>query len=531
MEFWDAVWSQFGKREVVPELVRDNEKSFAPQNLNDTILTRASGGYVGTPFQYNNQSSITETGKIDAWRAMAQCPEIAWAVNEICNDAVILDYDTYPCELTMDDDSELPDALKEKLVKEFRAVMKILNFKRNGVELFRQWYIDGKVYYHGVLDPKNNKKGLIGIRWIDPRNIKRVVVLEDDKYETGYEFQNIKDDYYVYKNNHGYKTTYGYSQVYGTNPTAVEIRVNPECVAYANSGIFFENGDGTNFSLSNLDAALRPYNTLSALEQAMTIYRIARAPERRVFYVDVGNLQKDKADQYLANVMTRFKRKLIFNSATGTINTENNEMGVMDDFWLPRKEGGRGTEVTTLQSGSAWSDMNDLDWFMKKVLRGLNIPYGRFNTEGQLFSSGRSMEITREEVKFAKFISQLRAKYAQALIGLLKIQIVAKNIMAIEEFEQYQNEFNVKWKTDAYWDELLFNEMWETRLAALERFKATGAINTFQSHEWIARNVLQMTEEDIKEERKRIEAERKDPFFDVPEDDKDGTNNGNQWNQ
>lgn len=516
------VFSQFGKKDVVPETVRDRIESFAPPELPDTVLTRASGGYISTAINYN-QTGVNEVEKISNWRTLAQCPEVAWAVNEICNDAVILDYENFPCELTVDEESELSDKLRDTLTDEFKHVLKLLNFKRNGIELFKQWYIDGKVYYHGVLDADKPKLGLVAVRWIDPRNMKRVVEVDDVRDAKGFVIDKITRDYYVYQSSFGFKTNYNYSQQYNAIQSHVAIRVNPEAVAYSNSGIFFEKGDGTNFSLSYLDAALRPYNTLTSLEQAMTIYRIARAPERRVFYVDTGNLNKDKADQYLSNVMARFKRKLTFNSATGTVTSENGELGVMDDFWLPRKEGGRGTEVTTLQSGSAWSDMNDLEWFQKKTLRALNIPFGRYQSDN-LFSSGRSMEITREEVKFAKFITTLRAKYSQALIQLLKIHVIAKNIMSIEEFEQYSNELNVKWATDAYWDESLFNEMWQQRLQLSAQFEPL--VGKYVSNDWLQRNVLQMTEEEMKEERKKILAEQKDPIFKPKEDEEE---NGKGW--
>lgn len=513
---WHDIFSQFGKKEVIPELVRDKDESFARQDLPDALITNAAGGYQQTVINFD-PSIIDETQKINNWRMLAQCPEISWAVTEVCNDAIITDYETYSCQLTFDEESTLPDKIKDSLALEFRTVLKLLNFKRNGNELFKQWYVDGKVYYHGILDPNNPKAGLTGIRWIDPRSIKRVVEMTEIEDNQGFKFPTVAADYYIYTGTYGNKSSQSFMYSAG-QANNVAIKVNPECVAYANSGIFYEKGEGTNFSLSYLDAALKPYNILTSLEQAMTIYRIARAPEKRVFYVDVGNLQKDKADQYLQNVMNRFKRKLTFNSSTGTVSSENNEMGIMDDFWLPRKEGGRGTEVTTLTSGTSWSDMNDLEWFQKKVLRGLNIPYGRYQSDN-LFSSGRSMEITREEVKFAKFISSLRSKYGQSLIQLLKIQVVAKNILTIEEFEMVINELNVKWKTDAYWEELIFNEMWQTRLQLIEQFGSS--IGKHVSHAWIQRNVLQQTEEESKEMRKEIEAELKDKIFNPPEPDEE----------
>ena len=213
---------------------------------------------------------------------------------------------------------------------------------------------------------------------------------------------------------------------------------------------------------------------LSSLETAMTIYRIARAPERRVFYVDVGSLPNTKAEQHLAKVMTKFKRKLSFDPTSGEIRAENNEMSILDDYWLPRKDGGRGTEVTTLQQGQAWQDLNDLEWFQKKVLRALNVPFGRYQSENA-FSSGRSMEITREEVRFAKFVAYLRSNFSQGLIELLKIQVIAKGIMTQLEFEEFKNEIYVKWKTDAYWDELLFNEMWSSRVNLLSQVEKRSA--------------------------------------------------------
>jgi hypothetical protein len=499
-------------------------ESFVPPQLDDAIIAdRLFGGMLSTSTSLSfgaNGQGIDESTKITNWRSLAKCPEISWAVSEITSEAIIVDSDDMPCQIIFEEDSALPDATKTKIGDGFRHILKLLEFKTNGQQMFKQWLIDGKAYHHGVLDPENNRKGVIDIRWLDPRNTRLIVETEtiNDPKGSGAKLNKIVDSYYVYSNDFGYKTsTYGRSNAFTSAPTLKQtIKVSPNLIAYSNSGEFIEKGDGTNFAISILDAAVKPYNMLTALEQAMTIYRIARAPERRVIYVDTGNLNYDKADQYMSRVMQRFKKKLVFNSATGELSGESNDFGVLDDYWLPRKEGGRGTEISTLNSGTAWSDMNDLDWFQKKVMRALQIPFSRFSSE-PMFSSGRSMEITREEVKFAKFINSLRNRFSMSLIELLRIHLVATNTMSLAEFNQYRGDIFVKWKTDAYWDESLFNEMWQQRVQLANQM--APFIGKYISNAWVEENVFQFSEEEREKMKKEIMEEQKDPRYAPKEDE------------
>ena len=487
-------FTQFGSKKVEPEEMLKKEESFAPPNIDDALVI--AGGLMSSVLNFGSLNA-EDKNRIDTWRALAKCPEIAWAVQEVCNDAIVSDYKEYPCQLDIEADSKLSKQIREKLSDEFKEVLRLLNFKREGVNIFRQWYIDGKQHFHAVLDDKNLKKGIIAIRWLDPRNIKKVVEMEEYKNSSGHVLTRVKDVYYIYNQNASFNGNGYGSSSYRTSFSTADMtyKVHPEIIASSNSGLFSESGSGESFAISHLELTRKAYNMLSSLETAMTIYRIARAPERRVFYVDVGSLPNTKAEQHLAKVMTKFKRKLSFDPTSGEIRAENNEMSILDDYWLPRKDGGRGTEVTTLQQGQAWQDLNDLEWFQKKVLRALNVPFGRYQSENA-FSSGRSMEITREEVRFAKFVAYLRSNFSQGLIELLKIQVIAKGIMTQLEFEEFKNEIYVKWKTDAYWDELLFNEMWSSRvnlLSHVEKYISAG----YFSIDWAKRNVLQMTEEEI----------------------------------
>lgn len=497
-------FNQFGKK-ATKELEKNDskEESFAPPSLEDATVLQG-GGLVRYEIEANANSDTNEQTLIESWRELATRPEIDWAVQEVVNEAIVSDFIEYPVSLVIDEEGDgVPKKISKRLQEEFSIVLGLLNFNRTATEKFRQWFIDGKTYYHGMIDSKNPSKGLVGIRWIDPRSIKKIVETEKYKNENGIEVERIKDTYYIYNS---FSSARG-SGLSGITNAKTAIKVHPDAIAYANSGLFRDKGDGTQISISHLDKSLKTANQMRMLEDALVIYRLARAPERRIFYVDVGNLPKTKAEQYLQGIMNRFKNKVHYDTATGEITDARNNLSMLEDFWLPRREGGRGTEVTTLPGGQNLGELTDVEYFQKKLFKALNIPSTRFNGEAN-FNIGRGSEITREEIKFAKFVSYLRSKFSETFIHLMKIQVITKNIMSEDDWNELHPALVFKWKSDSYWDELMHNEVWQTRVALLQQMDAY--VGTFFSRNWIRKNVLLLSNEDIETMEKEIEDEKDD---------------------
>ncbi len=494
-------FNQFGKKNdeiVIPET---KEESFAPPNLDDTMVIN-SGGIISQGMQFADTGSVNEKDLIESWRELASRPEVDWAIQEIINEAIVTDFVDYPVSLEVPESTKLPEKIAIILQEEFYHILSLLNFNRTSIEKFRQWYVDGKHYYHGIVDSKNPSNGLIGVRWIDPRSIKKVVETEKVRNEQGIEIEKVKDVYFLYNT---YMNGRGYSSNSITQ-TKQAVKVHPDAIAYSNSGLFREKPDGSNLAISHLDKSLKSANQLRLLEDSLVIYRLARAPERRIFYVDVGNLPKTKAEQYLSGIMNRFKNKMVYDTNTGEIKDQRNMLSMLEDYWLPRREGGRGTEVTTLQGGQNLGELEDVDYFYKKLFKSLNIPTSRLQSEAT-FNLGRSAEITREEVKFSKFISYLRSKFSETFIQLLKIQVITKNIMDTDDYEKIASSLTFKWQTDSYWDELMFNEMWQARTALMQQLDPF--VGKYFSQEWIRKNVLSLSDEEIKEMNAQIKKEPK----------------------
>jgi len=489
-------FNQFGKKSQEEiQIPEKREESFAPPNLEDTIIVN-SGGIISQTIPFSDTGNTNERDLIDSWRELASRPEVDWALQEIVNEAIVTDFTDYPVSLEIPKSAKLPEKITNRLQEEFDYILGLMNFNRTSTEKFRQWYIDGKHYYHGIIDTQNPSKGLIGVRWIDPRSIKKVVETEKVKNAQGIEIEKIKDVYFLYN-------TYGNFNGSITQ-TRQAIKVHPDAIAYSNSGLFREKPDGTNLAISHLDKALKPANQLRLLEDSLVIYRLARSPERRIFYVDVGNLPKTKAEQYLSSIMNRFKNKMVYDTNTGELKDQTNNLSMLEDYWLPRREGGRGTEVTTLPGGQNLGEMTDVEYFYKKLYKSLNIPTSRLQSDST-FNLGRSAEITREEVKFSKFINYLRSKFSETFVQLLKIQVVTKKIMDDKDYEEISPNLIFKWKTDSYWDELMFNEMWQARAALMQQLEPY--VGKYFSQEWIKKNVLSLSDEEIKEISSQISKE------------------------
>lgn len=464
-------------------------------------------GYGSGMGAYDSNSELDEAAAINSYRELAMRPEAAMAINEIVNEAVCTDYQNSPISIVFDDltvkDKEvIAEATKKKIISEFDVILKLLRFNETAGERFRQWYIDGRCYYHAVLDPENAKNGIVDIRQIDPRHIKKVIETEDVK-KNGVTLKRVKETYYRYTSYLGSKEGNTWE-----NATKNEVvKIHPDSIAYSNSGIFREKKNGELVSISHLEKAIKPANQLKLLEDALVIYRLARAPERRVFNVDVSSLPKIKAEQYLASLMAKYRNKMTYNSTSGNIADQRNLYSMLEDFWLPKRDG-KGTDITTLPGGQGLGQIEDVDYFKKKLYNSLNVPTSRLTGEAP-FVLGRSGEITREEVKFSKFILMLRTKFSKFLLKLLEIQLVQKNILTAVEFREAQDLINFQWANDMHWKELADADVLTNRINLLGQLEPY--VGKYFDAEWVMRNVLKFNEEEIELAKKRQEQNNIDP--------------------
>lgn len=508
-------FSQFGKKqEKALEEPEIKDSSFVPPTVDDAVIIE-TGGVVARSIDFGTTTNETnEVELINAWRELASRPEIDYAIQEIVNEAIETDYSSYPVDIEVPDELKLPKKVKDKIQEEFLECLKLLEFNRTATDKFRQWYVDGRMLIHLVLDPDDNTKGITSIRIIDPRTIRKVVEIEKVKLKNGIEVDKVKDTYFVYTSSTNGKS----ASLLGRQTQS--IKVHPDAIAYANSGVFRDKGDGTTIAISHLDKSLKVANQMKQLEDSLVIYRLARAPERRIFYVDVGNLPRTKAEQYLNSVKNSFKNKMTYDTVTGEVKDSRQTMSMLEDYWLPRRDGGRGTEVTTLPGGQNLGEMDDVDYFHKKMYQALNIPRTRLNSEGT-FSMGRSGEITREEIKFTKFVNYLRNKFSMIFVQMLKTQCVTKNIVTAEDFEVMAPSLTFKWQSSAYWDELMFNEMWQQRAALLQQLEQYKG--QYFSKDWLMRNVLNLSQDEVDDMQRQIDKENAE---DPPEEDGEEDDNG-----
>lgn len=508
-------FSQFGKKQekaLEEPMIKDS--SFVPPTVDDAVIIE-TGGVVARSIDFGTTTNETnEVELINAWRELASRPEIDYAIQEIVNEAIETDYASYPVDVEIPEELKIPKKVVDKIQEEFLECLKLLEFNRTATDKFRQWYVDGRMLIHLVLDPEDNTKGITSIRIIDPRTIRKVVETEKVKLKNGIEVDNVKDTYFVYTSSTNGKS----ANLLGRRTQS--IKVHPDAIAYANSGVFRDKGDGSTIAISHLDKSLKVANQMKQLEDSLVIYRLARAPERRIFYVDVGNLPRTKAEQYLNSVKNSFKNKMTYDTVTGEVKDSRQTMSMLEDYWLPRRDGGRGTEVTTLPGGQNLGEMDDVDYFHKKMYQALNIPRTRLNPEGT-FSMGRSGEITREEIKFTKFVNYLRNKFSMIFVQMLKTQCVAKNIITAEDFEAMAPSLTFKWQSSAYWDELMFNEMWQQRAALLQQLEQYKG--QYFSKDWLMRNVLNLSQDEVDDMQRQMDKENaEDPPEEDGEEDDDG---------
>ena len=363
-----------------------------------------------------------EMDLINRYRQMSLYPEAELAVDDIINEAIVADREEAPVSINLEN-INLSEDIKQKISENFHDIVKLLRFRDTGYDTFKKWYVDGRLYYHIIIDQENPKKGILELRPIDALKIKKVRQVLPPKDPSQPTMMPRTEEYFAF--NEG-----GMDGLKGGEV----VRIAPDSIAYCHSGLLSED---RKMVLSYLHKAIKPLNQLRMIEDAVVIYRISRAPERRIFYIDVGNLPKIKAEQYLKDVMNRYRNKLVYDANTGEIRDDRNHMSMLEDFWLPRREGGRGTEITTLPGGSNLGEIDDITYFQRKLYRSLNVPISRMESEGG-FSLGRSTEITRDELKFTKFVQRIRKKFSPLFTDVLKTQLLLKGIVAPEDWPEIQ---------------------------------------------------------------------------------------------
>jgi hypothetical protein len=469
----------------------ETNKTFAlPQN-DDGAVTIQSGAYYGT---YVDLDGVVrnEIELITRYREMSMQPELETAIDEIVNEAIVNNAKDKAVEINMDDLKQ-PEGVKKKIRDEFDTVLKLLNFGNMGHEIFRRWYIDGRMFYHVIIDEKRANEGVLELRYIDPRRIRKIREIQKTKDpRTTIDIIKKVNEYYLY-NERG---------IIGAHSN-LGAKIAVDAIVNVNSGLMDSKRA---MVLSYLHKAIKPLNNLRMIEDATVIYRLSRAPERRIFYIDVGNMPTIKAEQYLKDIMTKYRNKLVYDSTTGEIKDDRKHLSMLEDFWLPRREGGKGTEITTLPGGQNLGELEDVKYFERKLYKSLGVPIGRLEQQPGGGILGRSTEITRDELKFSKFIERLRNKFATLFDDILRVQLVLKKVCTEDEWKEFKEDIYYDFKKDNNFDELKESELLMNRIATLQA--VDPYVGRYYSMAWVRKNVLMLDDEDIEELQKEIEEEK-----------------------
>ena len=471
--------------------IETNKKpvSFASDNEDGAYEISPTGGYFGQYMDLGGDKFESDKALIMKYRSISSYPEVDMAIEDICNEA-ITEENGVIVKLNLDN-LDQKDNVKDLIMEEFDRILNLTNFSMSAYDTFRRWYIDGRLFYHCVINDAKPDAGLIELRQIDPTKIRKVKETEKVRDpKTGADLVKEVGEYYLYQDD-----------VMTNN--AEGLRINTDAIIQVNSGLL---NDERNKVVGYLNKALKPLNQLSMMEDSLVIYRISRAPERRIFYIDVGNLPKGKAEEYLNNTMNKYRNKIVYDPATGAIKDEKIHRNIMEDFWLPRREGGRGTEIDTLPGGSNLGEIEDIQYFQQKLYRSLNIPMSRLS-ESDAFSVGRSSEITRDELKFQKFIDRCRGKFSTLFYEALKRQLILKKIIVPSDWVNIREDIVVEYSRDNYYSELKDSEILKERIETLQMMDEY--IGSFWSKDWVRRNILKLDDEAIKQIAKD---NKKDPL-------------------
>tara|TARA_B100001094_G_scaffold80988_1_gene77200 strand:- start:2387 stop:3895 length:1509 start_codon:yes stop_codon:yes gene_type:complete len=475
--------------------------SFVPNTDEDGAGVIQAGGHFGAYLDLDGDKAKSEVDLIVKYRDIATQPECDAAIEDIVNESICGDYNDVPVRLVLDE-VEASDKIKESVQQEFAKIMSLLNFNSYGHDIFRRWYVDGRLPYHIIIDEKNPKGGIKELRYIDPIKLRKVKEIEEEKDpKTGAQIIKSQQEYFLFED----KALGKYNQ---------GLKIHPDAIVYCTSGVLDSSRKRI---LSFLQKALKPVNQLRMMEDSLVIYRISRAPERRIFYIDVGNLPKGKAEEYLKNIMGQYRNKMIYDAKTGDIKDDKKHMSMLEDFFLPRREGGRGTEITTLPGGENLGQIDDIIYFQKKLYKSLNVPVDRLEQESG-FNLGRASEISRDEVKFKKFIDRLRKRFSDLFMQTLKTQLLLTGVITKEDWAEWKESIQFNYIEDNYFSELKEAEIWR------ERFDMLGSVENylgkFISTEWVTKNVLKLDDEEIKIMQDQISKE-KEAGGDEEDDDLD----------
>ena len=447
----------------------------------------ASGSHYSQVLNMDDDGAKDNHQLILKYRGVAVQPEVDMAIEEIVNESISVSETERSVAINMDE-VETTDSIKKQIEEEFYQVYNMLNFQEHGHDIFRRWYIDGRIFHHLVVNESNLKAGIQEIRPIDAAKIRKVKQVQKKRDPvTNAPIIEKVEEFFNYQDKPGQANS--------------GVKMSLDSVSYVTSGMLDETRKKV---VSHLHKSLKTINQLRMMEDALVIYRLSRAPERRIFYIDVGNLPKGKAEEYMKNIMTKYRNKLVYDAATGEMKDDRKHMSILEDFWLPRREGGRGTEISTLPGGDNLGQIEDIIYFQKKLYRALNVPVQRLEQESP-FSMGRSTEISRDEVKFQRFVDRLRRRFSHLFLEILKKQLILKGIITVEDWDEWKSDINIDYIKDNHFTELKETEILRERLQTLDQ--AQQYIGDLISKEWVYKKILQMDDKEIKEIQKQIEKE------------------------
>jgi hypothetical protein len=480
------------------ELKQKKAESFVlPENQDGAVNVEGVAGAYGAYIDFD-ATVKNEFELVTKYRELSLLPDVDFAIDDIINEMIVMDGLNDSIKINTEK-IKTPDQIKRKIEQEFTNILSLLDWNNQGYEIVKKWYIDGRLYFHVILDDENKNKGILELRYIDPRQIRKVREIERNiDQDTGAELLNIKDEFFTY-NSRGIQ--FNAPNSYSSAATMGGVKISTDSICYVHSGIVDKYSASV---LSHLHKAVKPINQLKMMEDALVIYRIARAPERRIFYVDVGNLPKSKADEYLRSVMNRYRNKLQYNIETGEMRDERRFQSMLEDYWLPRREGSNGTSIETLPGGENLGQMQDVEYFQKKVYRALNVPLSRLDSTSG-FQLGKAAEISRDEVKFSKFIHRIRLRFSHLFDELLKKQLILKNIINADDWNSIKESIKFDFSTDNHFTELKDAEIIKNRLDLLQSIDPYA--NKYFSTQWIRQNILRQNAQDRAEIDAQIKAE------------------------
>ena len=480
---------------------KEAPKSFVPPtgSTDEGAITVQSSGFFGQYLNLENTAK-SDSELINRYREMAMHPEVEIAIDDIVSESVITDSPSHPVKI---DTGEIQQSttVKKAINEEFVHILKLLKFKERGYDIFRNWYIDGRIYYH-ILLGNNKKEGIKELRVVDPRKIRKVKEIEkDQKGGVGLSLVKSTKEYYIYSD----------KGIQATEEVNQGVPISVDSIAYIPSGL----SDGQkNYTIGHLHKVIKPLNQLKLVEDSVVIYRWTRAPERRVFYIDVGNLPKQKAEQYMNDIMVKHKNKIVYDGATGEVRDDRKHLSMLEDYWFPRREGGRGTEIDTLAGGSNLGEMEDVLYFQKKLYKALNVPMSRLQPENTI-QLGRAQDISRDEYKFNRFITRLRNKFSLLFMDLLRKQLILKEIITPDEWELIEEDIVLDFTQDSYYTEIKNSEIIRDRVGLVGEM--AELIGTYYSKEWVKQNILHQTEDEINQMQKEMDLEKEQS----PEEDEE----------